>query len=161
MYKRQRLDQRNFKLEDLAKLNNALEWMSNNGYNTTYLAHKDVDLKALDYLNVKSIKNISRFTTKELLKTYSEFDVVFGGRGHSLMIPFGLSIPIVSITTHDKQKFFMDDTKCNDSNLELSQITSQSFLNFVKNLNKKISSQPDLNIKYQKNGYEFVKNLVL
>ena len=81
-----RLEQRNFKLEDLLKLNKSLDWMSKNGYNLTYLAHKDVDLKAVDYLSIKSVKNISRLTNRELLKTYTEFDLVFGGRGHSLMI---------------------------------------------------------------------------
>ena len=155
-----RLDQRDIKLEDFAKLNKPIEWMSNNGYKITYLAHKDVDLKVLDHLKVGSIKNISRYTTKELLKTYSDFDIVFGGRGHSLMIPFGLGIPIVSITTHDKQKFFMDDIKCSECNLELSQITTSSILNFVKNLDKNISSQTELNIEYQKNGYESWKNFV-
>ena len=155
-----RLEQRNFKLEDLLKLNKSLDWMSKNGYNLTYLAHKDVDLKAVDYLSIKSVKNISRLTNRELLKTYTEFDLVFGGRGHSLMIPYGLDIPIVSITTHDKQKFFMNDIKYNNCNLEMDQISSESFLNFVKDLDKKIAAQPNSNVEYKKNGYKLWKNFV-
>ena len=153
-------EQRNFKLEDLLKLNKSLDWMSKNGYNLTYLAHKDVDLKAVDYLSIKSVKNISRLTNRELLKTYTEFDLVFGGRGHSLMIPYGLDIPIVSITTHDKQKFFMNDIKYNNCNLEMDQISSESFLNFVKDLDKKIAAQPNSNVEYKKNGYKLWKNFV-
>ena len=37
----------------------------------------------------------------------------------------GLDI-IVSITTHDKQKFFMNDIKYNNCNLEMDQISSES-----------------------------------
>ena len=54
----------------------------------------------------------------------------------------------------------MDDIKCSECNLELSQITTSSILNFVKNLDKNISSQTELNIEYQKNGYESWKNFV-
>ena len=84
----------------------------------------------------------------------------FGGRGHSLMIPYGLDIPIVSITTHDKQKFFMNDIKYNNCNLEMDQISSESFLNFVKDLDKKIAAQPNSNVEYKKNGYKLWKNFV-
>jgi len=155
-----RLDQRNVNLKDFSILNDSIKWMVENGYSVTYLSHKDIDLDILDYLNVDNVENISRFTIDELLKKYSEFDCVFGGRGHSLMIPFGLNIPIVSITTHDKQKFFMDDAGLHQCNLELLEHTSDSILSFVKNLEKNISYQKKLNYEYQKNGYKLWKEFV-
>ena len=54
----------------------------------------------------------------------------------------------------------MNDIKYNNCNLEMDQISSESFLNFVKDLDKKIAAQPNSNVEYKKNGYKLWKNFV-
>ena len=41
------------------------------------------------------------------------------------MIPVGLSIPVISLTSHDKQKFFMQDLKLNKFSIEISDLSGE------------------------------------
>lgn len=44
-----------------------------------------------------------------MIELYSTPKVVIGMRGHAQMIPFGCGTPIVSIISHDKMAYFLDD----------------------------------------------------
>ncbi len=48
-------------------------------------------------------------TEEELLERYTEPDLVLAIRGHAQMIPFGCKTPVVSLISHDKLKWFLDD----------------------------------------------------
>ena len=128
------------------------------------MAHKDVDLNAYNIIGNQSfdeIVNISHLAIEDVFKKYLNFDIVFGGRGHSLMIPFGLGIPIVSLTSHDKQKYFMEDACLSQFSIEIndSKIT-EKILWCLKNINKQIK----LIDNYQKDGLKawefFAKKVV-
>lgn len=40
---------------------------------------------------------------------YRQAGVVIGMRGHATMIPFGLNVPVLSIVSHPKMQYFLDD----------------------------------------------------
>ena len=44
-----------------------------------------------------------------MLSAYSKPRLVIGMRGHAQMIPFGCNTPILSIVSHDKMQWFLDD----------------------------------------------------
>lgn len=44
-----------------------------------------------------------------MLSAYSRPRLVIGMRGHAQMIPFGCNTPILSIISHDKMQWFLDD----------------------------------------------------
>ncbi len=48
-------------------------------------------------------------TEEEYLKYFTEPELVLAIRGHAQMIPFGCKTPVVSIISHDKLKWFLED----------------------------------------------------
>jgi hypothetical protein len=57
-----------------------------------------------------SIVPLFQYSEDEIYEFYRSKKLIIGMRGHSLMIPFGLSVPIISITNHNKQKWFIETT---------------------------------------------------
>ena len=150
-----RLDQREIKLEDFKKLRFILVDLIKKGHLINYIAHKDLDLKAYEYIGediFNQIINISNLSTEEVINEYTKMDIVLGGRGHSLMIPFGLRIPIISITTHDKQKFFMKDAGLENFSIELSKLSEYQIFLKVNELIQTMDDQFVLIDKYQNLG---------
>lgn len=45
----------------------------------------------------------------DLIDFYAGMRAVIGMRGHAQMIPFGLGVPIVSLVSHEKLKYFLED----------------------------------------------------
>lgn len=46
---------------------------------------------------------------EEIIRTYAKPSLVIGMRGHAQLIPFGLQIPTISLISHDKLRWFLDD----------------------------------------------------
>ena len=55
----------------------------------------------------------------EYVKLYSEPDLVIGMRGHAQMIPFGCGTPIISLVSHDKLQWFLDDIGHQEYGIEI------------------------------------------
>ena len=74
-------------------------------------SHLKSDLEILSYLDRERVKYevIELVNVRDILREYSKPRVVIGMRGHAQMIPFGCLTPIVSIISHDKMQWFLDD----------------------------------------------------
>lgn len=158
-----RLDQRGIKLEDFKKLRLMLLDLVKKGHLINYLAHKDLDLEACKSIGedvFNKVVNISNLSKETVIKEYKKMDIVFGGRGHSLMIPIGLKIPIISITTHDKQKFFMSDVGLEKFSIELQKLSDYEINLKIKKLLANIKDQFILIDKYQNLGIKAWKNYI-
>lgn len=73
--------------------------------------HKDSDRqisKDLEQFNVE-YEIVGFNTAEEVVRDYSRARLVIGMRGHAQMIPFGCHTPILSIISHDKMQYFLDD----------------------------------------------------
>ena len=46
---------------------------------------------------------------KRIIEEYTKPKLVIGMRGHAQMIPFGCKTPIISIVSHNKLQWFLDD----------------------------------------------------
>ncbi|MFC2116874.1 polysaccharide pyruvyl transferase family protein [Bacteroidota bacterium] len=55
---------------------------------------------------------------KDAIAFYTGMDVMIGDRGHSQMIPFGLGCKIISLISHDKLRWFLDDINMNEYGIE-------------------------------------------
>lgn len=83
-------------------------------YKIKYFSHRNDDLKMLKYLNKHKINyEVVNFngnmSTEKFIELYSKPKLVIGMRGHAQMIPFGCKTPILSIISHDKLKWFLED----------------------------------------------------
>lgn len=76
-----------------------------------YYSHMDSDLLALTYFDKYNVpyELVKLETVDQIVKCYSEPRLVIGMRGHAQMIPFGCHTPILSIVSHDKLQWFLDD----------------------------------------------------
>lgn len=76
-----------------------------------YYAHLGSDTKMQFYLDEMKVPyELVRFSKpKDMIKAYATPRLVIGMRGHSQMIPFGCLTPILSIISHDKMAWFLED----------------------------------------------------
>lgn len=51
----------------------------------------------------------TEMTETEYIRAYTEPELVLAVRGHAQLIPFGCGTPVVSMITHDKLKWFLED----------------------------------------------------
>jgi polysaccharide pyruvyl transferase WcaK-like protein len=76
-----------------------------------YYAHMSDDNKMLTYFDELDIqyKLIELHGIKQIIQEYKKPRLVIGMRGHAQMIPFGCLTPILSIISHDKMNWFLED----------------------------------------------------
>lgn len=74
-------------------------------------SHLESDKKIIPFLDSQKVdyELVELVHVKDILKRYSEPKLVIGMRGHAQMIPFGCMTPIVSVISHDKMKWFLED----------------------------------------------------
>jgi polysaccharide pyruvyl transferase WcaK-like protein len=148
-----RLGQRLLNYSSYSFLLEGLNFLKSSGYRLVYLAHKATDLDVVASFPAGTFDeaiDVSSALIPELLNTYSTFDLVLGGRGHSLMIPVGLSIPIISLTTHDKQKFFMEDLGLSNFSIEIDEYKPSEIAELLKILLPALPFQGPIMIRYKK-----------
>lgn len=105
-----RQQMRNSDDEILKKIARVIQKLSQTTAIKVY-AHSDGDGKIRPYLDELSIKYeyIKFNKVKPMLIAYAKPKLVIGMRGHAQMIPFGCNTPILSIVSHDKMQWFLDD----------------------------------------------------
>jgi polysaccharide pyruvyl transferase WcaK-like protein len=76
-----------------------------------YYSHTSSDNHILAYFDELDIryKVIKLHDAKQIIQEYKRPRLVIGMRGHAQMIPFGCLTPILSIITHDKLNWFLED----------------------------------------------------
>lgn len=89
-----------------------------------YYAHTRSDLKMLPYLERAGVcyRRIDLFhvPAKKVVEAYLQPHLVIGMRGHAQMIPFGCTTPILSLISHDKMRWFLEDIERPEWGVEMS-----------------------------------------
>lgn len=83
-------------------------------YNIKYYAHMQSDKEILPYFDEAQLKYEvidldNGLSTDDFLRIYSEPVIVLAMRGHAQMIPFGCQTPVLSIISHNKLHWFLED----------------------------------------------------
>lgn len=109
--------------ENVAK---AIMVIENKGYKIKYYSHTDVDEEYVDFLKSQNVNfesvNLSSALPDEVKSAYEEVDVAIGMRGHSQMIPFGMGRRIITLASHDKMKWFLQDVGLMECYVDLDAI---------------------------------------
>lgn len=83
------------------------------GWDILVAAHKTMDREIEPYLDAAGVTydtaDLTDAAPEEVIEFYAEVDFAVGMRGHAQMIPFGLRRPIMSIISHDKMRFLLED----------------------------------------------------
>lgn len=107
--------------EFVAKIRSLLKELS--AYCNIYLVgHQPNDFWYIESLTDIPYQKVEliRQPPEEVIAFYKGLDVMIGDRGHAQMIPFALSCKIVSLISHDKLKWFLEDIGLNEYGVEES-----------------------------------------
>lgn len=97
-------------LQDIADVIKRFEMR---GWSIILANHKPQDAEIAKHLEKAGVSfqaaDLSKSYPEDIVRFYLDADVTIGMRGHAQMIPFGLRRKIVSIISHDKIGWFLDD----------------------------------------------------
>jgi len=101
----------------------AVRMAQDRGWKIIMAAHKTMDRDIEPYLDKAGVNydtaDLTDAGPAEVMDFYARVDFAFGMRGHAQMIPFGLRRPIMSIISHDKMRFLLDDIERPDWGVEV------------------------------------------
>lgn len=117
-----------------------------------YFANAKTDEEMLPYLQNNGVSyvlvKLYEMTPKQIIETYSYPQLVMGMRGHAQLIPFGCGTKILSLVSHNKLQWFLDDIEAPEWGIdvnvdELENRVTQLALNLIqdKNVLAKIESE--------------------
>ena len=97
----------------MADISRVIKKYNDSGWNIVLANHKPQDNEFSRWLDKEGVRykavDLSQYRPEEIIKFYSDKRLTVGMRGHSQMIPFGLRKNILSIVSHDKLKWFLED----------------------------------------------------
>lgn len=105
--------------EIIRKIIVAMRKIKQRGYKVIVVAHMPEDLEILSYTDEFESVDTSRFLPQKLFEFYNGIDMVIGMRGHAQMIPFGVNCEILSLCSHDKMKWFLEDISSPDWGIDI------------------------------------------
>jgi polysaccharide pyruvyl transferase WcaK-like protein len=124
--------------------------MEQEGFKIIFCGHHVLDThnKYIKYFKEYGflINPLYKYSEHSIYEFYKRKKLVISMRGHGLMIPFGLNVPVLSLTTQDKQKWFIDDTGHNKWNIELTNNLYKDLLNSTLRI---------------LNNYEYTRNVIM
>jgi polysaccharide pyruvyl transferase WcaK-like protein len=84
-------------------------------YPIKFYSHMPSDEAFIPFLQAHNVKfelvKLNNVHPSEIVKAYAKPKLVLGMRGHAQMIPFGCKTPVISIVSHNKMQWFLDDIK--------------------------------------------------
>ena len=105
----------------------ALKEISLKGYHIYSICHLENDSKFELTLDAHQVKyqhvNLQYSLPSETYDIYSKMEVTLGTRGHAQMIPFGLNSKIISLGSHHKLRYFLEDINSMDWYINLKENT--------------------------------------
>lgn len=109
----------------LTQIAQAMKAIEDKGYKIYYVAHCTDDLRFLPYLRQAGVCYeevcMGNWLPLRAIKFYNTIDCMFGMRGHAQMIPFGVNCEIISLGSHEKMRWFLEDVGGIDWYVELRQ----------------------------------------
>lgn len=106
----------------------AIKKIEEKGYSIKYYSHGDADEDYIQYLEQQDVRfearNLADSLPLEIQRAYENVELVLGMRGHAQMIPFGLGKKIITLSTHDKMKWFLEDIDLMECYIDLNETNS-------------------------------------
>lgn len=110
--------------EIIDQLVRSMHRLRDKGYEIYIVAHclPDLSMRGAvgDWKGIHAV-NASMWDLDKLARFYNQMDVVLGMRGHAQMIPFGVNCQIISLGSHEKMRWFLEDIDAQDWYVELTE----------------------------------------
>ena len=92
-----------------------------------YVAHMKDDFQFISYLDNEKISyaivDLTNALPFKIIDFYKKVDIILGMRGHAQMIPFGMNCGIITLGSHDKMKWILEDIDQTNLYIELQNET--------------------------------------
>ena len=109
--------------EILWSIADSLLILQEKGWKPVLFNHSTGDRDAYLWFKARGLNldetNLFWVSPQTVINQYNRVSLALGMRGHAQMIPFGLNCPILSLISHNKLGFFLDDIGHNEWGLEL------------------------------------------
>ena len=109
----------------LTEIAKTIKIIEDKGYEIFCVAHCSCDLEFSVYLDAQNVRykavNGEFWLPNKWFEFYNDMEVVLGMRGHAQMIPFGVNTKIISLGSHDKMRWFLEDIDAVDWYIELNE----------------------------------------
>lgn len=103
----------------------AMKTIEKMGFDIVLVYHcpEDSEFKSyLDEINVSyEVKDLSLEFPNKVYEFYNGIHCVLGMRGHAQMIPFGLNCGIITLGTHDKMRWFLEDINMKELYIDITE----------------------------------------
>jgi polysaccharide pyruvyl transferase WcaK-like protein len=88
-----------------------------------YYSHMNGDEVVLPFLDERGVKyefvSLQGANPAEIVRAYARPVLTIGMRGHAQMIPFGCGRPVLSLISHDKLRWFLEDIDASEWGLDV------------------------------------------
>lgn len=130
-FDRQQLRYRDSKKETLASIARAVQRIGQQfSLGLKYYSHYSADEEMIGILREHDVQfdvvDLSALSSREIIEAYRKPTLALGMRGHSQMVPFGCKTPILSLISHDKLQWFLDDIDQPNWGVDLHQSEIES-----------------------------------
>jgi len=109
----------------LDQISSALKDLESRGYKIYNVCHLSADSRFELSLNKHQVNYSTVYLNYklpfEVYKFYNNMELVMGMRGHAQMIPFGLNCKIISLGSHDKMRWFLEDIEATEWYLNIRE----------------------------------------
>lgn len=115
------------------------------GLDTSITEYLETALGADNFISIE--KNLSFMfppndvTSKFLVDIYKQMDLIIGMRGHSNIIPFGTRTKFIALSSHDKNRFFLEEIDRQEDFLIIEEILRLEHKESVKNIIRMIEKK--------------------
>lgn len=98
-----------------------------------YFAHTRQDETMLPHLEAAGVPyrlvKLYEVPSETVIAAYADCSLAIGMRGHAQMIPFGCGVPILSLISHDKLRWFLQDVGMESRGVEVDAPKLETRLN--------------------------------
>ncbi len=97
----------------LRQIAQVMKWVNQKGWKIDLTVHVPTDELITPWLDEAlvdyTIVNLHAITADKVMMYYRDIPLTIGMRGHSQMIPFGFGNAIISLVSHNKMRWFLED----------------------------------------------------
>lgn len=143
-------------------------------YKIKYYAHTSSDIHMLPYLEkAKVLYDLVKLyepenVTRDFLELYAAPSLVIAMRGHAQMIPFGCGTPILSLVSHNKLAWFLDDIGHPEWSVNIQDrayeekllSTAKSILSNQEKVREEIAQEKEKLFAVTKKNLEHIRDLL-
>ncbi|SFG19875.1 Polysaccharide pyruvyl transferase family protein WcaK [Novosphingobium sp. CF614] len=110
----------------LGKVANAMRWAVQQGWKIKLAVHGFDDDPAVAFMRSTDVPvevvRLNLLDWREIVGFYANMPLTIGMRGHAQMIPFGVGNAIISLISHDKLGFFLEDIGHPEWGIEMDDV---------------------------------------